>query len=130
MGKRYQTRKTNIDFWIDDDQFFLKEVIPAGILFEFSNMQSRIAEATANPNVSVADVILDMYEKILDEKSFETFNARFFGASRMALDFITFQEVSQDILGEIAGKAASVTSSSSSTGSPTTESGPASTDGA
>lgn len=115
MGKKYTTKKTDIDFWIDDDQFFLKKIIPASAMFEFSNMQSRIAEVSSDPNMTVADVILDAFQKILDDKSFEVFNARFFGASEMAIDFITFKDVTEDILTEIAGKA-SETSSSSSTG--------------
>lgn len=106
MGKRYTTTKTEIDFWIDDDQFHLKEVIPAGVLFEFANIQQRIAEASQSTETSIADVILDAFSKILTEESFEIFNARFFGVTTTAIDFPTFQAVTEDILTEVAGKAA------------------------
>lgn len=104
MGKKYVTQKVQIDFEIDDDQFFLKEVIPAGVLFEFANLQGRIAEASQSANTSVADVILDAFSKILTDESFELFNARFFGATPIPIDFRTFQAVTEDVLTEIAGK--------------------------
>jgi len=104
MGKKYTTKKIAIDFEIDDDKFYLREVIPAGVLFEFANIQGRMAEAAENPNTSIADVILDAFSKILTEESFEVFNARFFGAAEVPIDFPTFQEVAQDVLEEVAGK--------------------------
>lgn len=116
MGKKYTTRKINLDFQIDDDVFKLREVIPAGVLFEFSNIQSRMVEATQSTGTSVADVILDAFSKILDDESFELFNARFFGAAPVPIDFITFQEVTEDILTDIAGKATQSKSSSSNDG--------------
>jgi hypothetical protein len=116
VGKKYTTSKINIDFEIDDDKFFLKEVIPAGVIFEFSNIQSRMTEAKNKPGESLADVMLECFEKLLTPESFEIFNARFFGMSKLPIDFATFSEVTQDILTEIAGKGQSDTSTSSVTG--------------
>lgn len=106
MGKKYTTTKTKIDFQVDDDVFYLKEVIPAGVLFEFSNLQSQMEEAMKMPGMSVADVILNQFEKILKPESFELFNSRFFGVTETAIDFPTFQLITEDILTEVAGKAA------------------------
>lgn len=116
MGRRFNTRKYDIDFEIDDDTFKLRDVIPAGVLFEFANLQSRMAEAQANPNMTVGDVLLDAFSKILVPESFEVFNARFFGVSTNAIDFATFQEVTEYILSEVTGKGPSPTSSSSTDG--------------
>lgn len=104
MGKKYTTTKREIFFEIDDDRFDLKPVIPASTLFEFANVQSRMTEAAAKSSESVADVILDIFSKVLDDRSFETFNARFFGMTETPIDIPTFMAVTEDILEELAGK--------------------------
>jgi hypothetical protein len=104
MGKKYTTTKTDIWFEIDDDRFNLKPVIAASTLFEFANVQSRMAEAASKGGESVADVILDVFSKILDDKSFDIFNARFFGMTPVPIDVKTFIAVTEDILEEITGK--------------------------
>lgn len=104
MGKKYTTEKRDIWFEIDDDRFTLKSVIPASTLFEFANVQSRMAEAAEKGGESVADVILDVFSKVLDDKSFEIFNARFFGMTSLAIDVRTFMAVTEDILVELSGK--------------------------
>lgn len=128
--KQFSTRKKIIEFSIDDDDFRLKPVIPASVLFEFQNLQSNITTAMNDPEQSIADIILDMFSKLLDDKSFEVFNARFFGVTPEPLDFETFNEVTEYILEEVAGKGVGQRSSSSTSASPAMTSGPSSTDGA
>lgn len=116
MGKKFTTKKHNIDFDIDDDTFYLRPMIPAGTLFEFSNIQSRMEEAQKDPQMTVGDVLLDVFSKILTDESFEIFNARFFGVTSIPIDLPTFQEVTEYILEEVTGKEQSQKSSTSKTG--------------
>ena len=64
----------------------------------------RMTEAAAKSSESVADVILDIFSKVLDDRSFETFNARVFGMTETPIDIPTFMAVTEDILEELAGK--------------------------
>lgn len=128
--KNYTTKRRAIEFSIDDDVFRTKPVISASTMFEFSNLQTRMSEAMNDPGQTVADVILDAFSKILDERSFEIFNERFFGLSSNPLDFDTFKEVTEDLLTEIAGKDQPQKPSSSKTGSRGNGSGRSSTAGA
>lgn len=104
MSKQFTTKSREIDFQIDEDVFKLRPVIPAAALFEFANIQSRMEEAQKNAGQSVADVMLDAFSKILDDPSFETFNARFFGVTSNPMDFETFTEVTEYILAQVSGK--------------------------
>lgn len=115
-GRKFTTKKKQISFEIDDDEFHLREVIPASTLFEFSNIETRMNEAQSDPNQSIADVMLDAFSKILDDASFETFNARFFGVTNTPMDFETFNDVTQYILGEVSGKEVTQKQPSSKTG--------------
>lgn len=107
MTMKFTTQQRIIDFQIDDDVFKLRPVIPASTLFEFANIHSRIEEAQKTPGQSIADVMLDAFSKVLDDESFEVFNARFFGVTGSPIDFATFNAVTEYILGEVSGKGVS-----------------------
>src|SRR5690606_35755313 len=104
--QQFTTRKKSVSFMIDDDVFKLRPALPAAVFFEFANIQSRMQEAQQSSTSSVADVMLDMFSKILDDASFETFNARFFGLTPNPLDYETFIEVTEYILEQSSGKGA------------------------
>lgn len=114
--QQFTTRKKFVSFMIDDDVFQLRPALPAAVFFEFANIQSRMQEAQQSSTASVADVMLDMFSKILDDASFETFNARFFGLTPNPLDYETFIEVTEYILEQSSGKGATQKSSSSTPG--------------
>lgn len=97
----FTTKKKDIEFAIDEDVFKLKSPIPAGIVFEMSEFQKRIQEASQEGGVN--EVLLESFQKLLDDESFQVFHARLYGAGE-PIDMETFIDVTKWILGEVAGK--------------------------
>lgn len=113
--KQFATRRRELSFSIDEDEFHLKAIIPAGTMFRLTKLQSKM-DAASESGEGIDMIVLDIMKDLLKRNSFEQFRFRFYGneddedtdgneyGEVDPIDLETFTDVIEWIIGESLGK--------------------------